>query len=356
MQKIIKPQTDTREYTHLTLPNGIRAIVAHDPSSSSMAAAAVAVLAGSVHEPKEVSGLAHFCEHMLLHGTHAAMSTQESNFAEYVKQHGGSHNGVTTMQQTCFVFDIQSAKLVGALRRFARLFKAPEFNRTSASYEIKAIESEHSMNKQNDFRRQWAILLLDANPHHPYHWGSGCQKSLVSDAKAKGIDAHVALANFHSTNYLPGRMAIAVVGMQDTPTLLQLVSDHFGAIPSGPHSDSEPAGIGDAVGGSQPAFLAQDFRGQVYVAPVKDIKQFRLAWLLPWQVAFWRTKPTSFTTYILGHEGPGSVLSALKARGLATNVFATCFDYHGVASTLEVAVDLTEGSTGKDAVKEAILI
>jgi len=78
------------------------------------------------------------------------------------------------------------------------------------------------------------------------------------------------------------------------------------------------------------------------MVPVKDIRQLRLSWLLPWQQQRWRNKPTTYVTYLLGHEGRGGLLSALKSRGLATGVTAACFDYHGCASTFEVAVDLTE--------------
>ena len=37
--------------------------------------------------------------------------------------------GITTMRQTCFVFEVDSERLEGALSRFSRFFTAPYFNR-----------------------------------------------------------------------------------------------------------------------------------------------------------------------------------------------------------------------------------
>ena len=66
----------------------------------------------------------------------------------------------------------------------------------------------------------------------------------------------------------------------------------------------------------------------------------------------WRKKPSAYAAYLLGHEGQGGVLSALKALGLGSAVSATCFDYHGVASTFEVVVDLAEGALEEESLAQ----
>mmetsp|Transcript_15628 Transcript_15628/g.54506 ORF Transcript_15628/g.54506 Transcript_15628/m.54506 type:complete len:201 (-) Transcript_15628:1219-1821(-) len=121
---VAKPETDLRDYLFFELRNGLRCLVAKDPDASSCAAVALVVQAGSIHEPKDVPGLAHFCEHMVLHGTSSAYHYAESSFSEYLKQHGGTHNASTTTQQTCFAFEVAPDRLEGALVRFSRLFAA----------------------------------------------------------------------------------------------------------------------------------------------------------------------------------------------------------------------------------------
>ena len=63
--------------------------------------------------------------------------------------------------------------LEGALDRFCHFFRAPLFTKSAVEREINAVDSEHSMRLQEDGRRSYAALLLDANPMHPLHWGSG---------------------------------------------------------------------------------------------------------------------------------------------------------------------------------------
>ena len=82
--------------------------------------------------------------------------------------------------------------------------------------------------------------------------------------------------------------------------------------------------------------------GQVFVSPLKDLQQLKLSWSLPWQISRWRSKPSAYATYLLGQEGPGSLLAALKARNLAQHLSIACYDYHGAVSTLELSVDLTD--------------
>ena len=192
---------------------------------------------------------------MVLHGT---LQPWGVTFSEYVKSHAGQHNAVTTMLQTCFAFEIQSDKLEGALRLFCRFFVSPTFCRSHQHQELKAIDAEHSMNAQSDFRRQWAVLLQDANPRHQYHWASGCSKSLLQGAAALNSDLHQAMEKFHGTTYKAGRMALTVVGPQPVDKLEAWVRACFAAVPAAPREEVKLL-IGDQVSGCEPAFLPEDF-------------------------------------------------------------------------------------------------
>lgn len=76
--------------------------------------------------------------------------------------------------------------------------------------------------------------------------------------------------------------------------------------------------------------------------PVKEVHQFKLSWILPWQVAKWKSKPTAYIKYLLEQEGEGSLLAALADAGLSQKHAVSCFDYHGVASTFELSIDLVD--------------
>ncbi|KAK6052644.1 peptidase, M16 family, partial [Cooperia oncophora] len=65
---IVKSPSDQREYRGLELTNGLRVLLVSDPTTDK-SAAAMDVNVGSLMDPWELQGLAHFCEHMLFLGT-----------------------------------------------------------------------------------------------------------------------------------------------------------------------------------------------------------------------------------------------------------------------------------------------
>lgn len=61
---ILKGLNDHRNVRFLTLPNNLRAVLVNDPTCQS-AAASMNVRVGSIMNPPELLGLAHFLEHSL---------------------------------------------------------------------------------------------------------------------------------------------------------------------------------------------------------------------------------------------------------------------------------------------------
>lgn len=61
---ILKPPTDDREYLAFIMENGLRVVLCSDPQSNE-AGAAMDCHVGACSDPKEIRGLAHFCEHMV---------------------------------------------------------------------------------------------------------------------------------------------------------------------------------------------------------------------------------------------------------------------------------------------------
>lgn len=65
---IAKSPEDKREYRGLLLKNGLKILLISDPTTD-QSAASMDVNVGSMQDPWELPGLAHFCEHMLFLGT-----------------------------------------------------------------------------------------------------------------------------------------------------------------------------------------------------------------------------------------------------------------------------------------------
>ena len=66
---MIKSPGDTdRSYRHVILSNDLECVLVSDPTTDK-SSAAMQVSVGHMSDPKDLPGLAHFCEHMLFQGT-----------------------------------------------------------------------------------------------------------------------------------------------------------------------------------------------------------------------------------------------------------------------------------------------
>ena len=68
IDNIVKPESDDRQYRGLVLTNGLKVLLISDPKTD-ISSAALEVNVGSMSEPKDIPGLAHFLEHMLFMGS-----------------------------------------------------------------------------------------------------------------------------------------------------------------------------------------------------------------------------------------------------------------------------------------------
>ena len=103
-----KPPLDTRSYRHVTLSNGLHALLVHDPKTD-RAAAAIEVRAGHFSDPADRPGLAHLTEHMMFLGT--AFEPDEGAFKAFLQKNGGSSNAFTGMEATGFHFSVHPSQV-----------------------------------------------------------------------------------------------------------------------------------------------------------------------------------------------------------------------------------------------------
>ena len=147
-------ELDRRSFRGLQLSNGLRVLLCSDPEAKK-AAASMNVAVGSMANPEEWPGLAHFCEHMLFLGT--KRFPDEGEFERYISSNGGSNNAFTGAEDTNYYFDCGGDALPGALERFSGFFSEPLFTSSGTLREVQAIDSEHSKNIQSDFWRSDAV-------------------------------------------------------------------------------------------------------------------------------------------------------------------------------------------------------
>jgi len=136
-----KGKADWREYRCLELPNGVTIVLVHDDQSKTTAAAAC-VNAGAAADPRNFSGLAHFCEHMVFLGSKKYPG--ENEYKRYLAQHGGRSNASTSLHLTTYKCEVIAEHAEQAVDIFSNFFVAPLFTQSGTSREVNAVDSENS--------------------------------------------------------------------------------------------------------------------------------------------------------------------------------------------------------------------
>jgi secreted Zn-dependent insulinase-like peptidase len=84
--QIKKSGTDPRNFRYVCLHNQLECLLVHDKDAK-LSSASMDVGVGSVLDPKDTPGLAHFLEHMLFMGTEKYVQTNK--YREFVTNNGG---------------------------------------------------------------------------------------------------------------------------------------------------------------------------------------------------------------------------------------------------------------------------
>ncbi len=293
-----------RTYRKFSLDNGLKVVLVCDPGVN-VSAASMDVAIGSLASPKERQGLAHFLEHMLFLGTKKYPTLNE--YGEYLKSRGGYSNAFTAQDHTNYHFQVNHDGLDEALDRFAQFFIAPLLDYKHASREVKAVHSEHQKNIPNDFwrwRQIYRSLLIKGHPANGFTTGN--LKTLEGTRESE-------LRAFFEAYYGPQRMALCVVAKASLDAQEKLVRELFSKMPN---RKLRPFTAPEKILGQRKALRV------IKVEPVKELHQLVLNFPLPRQRADAGGKSGRLIGMTLGDEGPGSLLSYLKSRGLATSLSA----------------------------------
>lgn len=326
--EVIKPDNDARSYRYVELPNRMRVLLISDPGTDK-AAAALDVNVGSRQDPADRQGLAHFLEHMLFLGTDRYPQADE--YQNFIASHSGSHNAFTAFEHTNYFFDIDSQHLAPALDRFSRFFVAPLFSAEYVDREKHAVYSEYMANIRDDARRNLDVLREVVDPEHPFSKFSVGSLDTLADRPDRPVRAD--LLEFYERNYSSNLMTLVVLGREPLDQLQQMVTERFSAVPD--HQRKvEPI--------TAPLFSPGALPEQVNIQPVQQVRNLGFAWPIEDTRDDYRGKSIEYIGNILGHEGEGSLLSALKQKGWAQGLGAgQGFDYQGGAM-FNINVELTE--------------
>ncbi|XP_029316726.1 nardilysin-like isoform X1 [Cottoperca gobio] len=392
--EIIKSPSDPKEYRYIVLDNGLRALLISDHSglaasededgeeeeeeedddeesgeemeeeseedddeqgsdeeddddnegrkkkgnAEKQSAAALCVGVGSFSDPGDLPGLAHFLEHMVFMGSEKYPS--ENGFDAFLKKHGGSDNASTDCERTIFQFDVQRKSFKEALDRWAQFFICPLMIRDAIDREVEAVDSEYQLAKPSDSHRKEMLFGSLAKPGHPmgkFCWGNA--QTLKHEPKKKKINVYKRLRAFWKKHYSAHYMTLAVQSKEKLDTLEKWVREIFSKVPNNGLSKPDFSDLLDPF--DTPAF------NQLYrVVPVRKVHALNITWALPPQEEYYRVKPLHYISWLIGHEGTGSILSVLRKKCWALALFGgnseTGFDQNTTYSIFSISITLTD--------------
>ena len=265
--------------------------------------AALAVMAGSMQNPDEHLGLAHFLEHMLFLGTEEFPKV--GDYEDYLNKNGGGHNAYTSIDHTNYFFDINHPAFSGALDRFSRFFVSPTFDPKYVDREKNAVHSEHEKNRKDDSRREYRIQQVISLQEHPFaKFATGDKDTLAKADRAAVMD-------FYKKKYSSNLMRLVLMSNESPETLKKLAEQYFSDIPNAQLSRPEY---------SEKVFPEQGLPRKIEVKSIRDHEIMKVSFAIPDETPYWKGKPANMLAHLIGDEGEGSLLSYLKKKGWALSL------------------------------------
>uniref|UniRef100_A0A8C7WZN2 Nardilysin a (N-arginine dibasic convertase) n=1 Tax=Oryzias sinensis TaxID=183150 RepID=A0A8C7WZN2_9TELE len=307
-------------------------------NAEKQSAAALCVGVGSFSDPGDLPGLAHFLEHMVFMGSEKYPS--ENGFDAFLKKHGGSDNASTDCERTVFQFDVQRKNFKEALDRWAQFFICPLMIRDAIDREVEAVDSEYQLAKPSDSHRKEMLFGSLAKPGHPmgkFYWGNA--QTLKQEPKKKKINVYKRLRAFWKKYYSAHYMTLAVQSKEKLDTLEEWVKEIFSKVP---HNGLPKPDFSDLLDPFDTPAFCKLYR----VVPVGKVHALNITWALPPQEKHYRVKPLHYISWLIGHEGEGSILSLLRKKCWALALFGgnseTGFDQNTTYSIFSISITLTD--------------
>lgn len=273
-------------------------------------AVGVWIEAGSRHEPRPHNGASHFLEHLVFKGT---ASRSAFAIADDIEKLGGSVNGFTTKECTCFHTRTLDQHVPVALDVLADLVRHPSLKAEDVEIERDVILQEilDAEDSPEDFVHDY--FLEQYWPGHPLGWPVlGTRDTIVT------LDRTV-LAGFLERSYRPDRMIVAAAGRIDHDVFVDQCRRHF----------LDMTGTTETGEADRP-----DFRPGIFAAQ-RDIEQVHAVMGFP---GISVTDPRREVAEVLVSAIGGGMSSRLfqkvrEERGLAYSIYAFQSSFRDIGYT-----------------------
>jgi len=310
-ENIVKAKIDRRQYKGIELGNGIKALLISDPDSS-VSSAAVGVKVGTMEDPEEMLGLAHFCEHMVF------LKSKEypilNDMQDKVSKSSGLTNAFTNPLDTNFYFQVSSGAFEETLKIFSHFFIDPIFTEDLMKEEVASVDSEYHRNLNVDAWRLRLLMELIGNPKSSFSkFSTGNTETLVTKPQENGVDIVKTLQRFFDEHYSANAMSLAISDNRPLEELEEMAVEIFSKVPNKhvkiPDYSDEVMPFSEGYGNKLVQFIPNDPARVLYlVFNVESEKKH------PFLEAY------SYLGQLISDRGKGSLTDVLSEKGLAHSV------------------------------------
>ncbi|XSG76447.1 M16 family metallopeptidase [Herpetosiphon llansteffanensis] len=205
------------------LPNGLT-VITREVHTAPIATNWIWYKVGGRNERVGISGISHWCEHMLFKGT---PSMPKGAFDATIARNGGTFNGFTWIDYTAYYETLPADRLKLGLQIEADRMVNSSFDPDEVASERTVIISEREGNENSPSFWLDEELRSTAFKVHPYRNGVIGWKSDLRAMTREDLYTH------YKTFYAPNNAVLVVVGAFKTDEVLKQIEELYGPIPQG---------------------------------------------------------------------------------------------------------------------------
>lgn len=306
------PKTDKRTYNYTVLSGGLRVLAVQDPEAKKTAMA-VTVQAGSLEDPADFEGLAHFTEHMVFLGSKKYPKKDELN--KHLSAFGGRSNAYTSLDRTVYFMEVGNKGVDKAVDIFSHFFIDPKFTKRMIYKEINAVDSEHKKNMPDPKRRLLNLFHRLANEKSPIEeFATGNMETLVHGPESRNLSTQTALKKFHAKHYCERKMLVVIVSSNETSKMIDLVENDFDYLPEVNETTCKPSKDYSHI--PQYNSTLKNLGMEVNMG-TRGQPELWLQFPMPSLRKKYKEMAEAYIYHALSHFGPGGLKSLLKREDLS---------------------------------------
>ncbi len=206
------------------LSNGLHVIL-HQDNGAPVVTTSVMYHVGGKDKAGQLTGFAHFFEHLLFEGTE---NIERGKWFEIVSSNGGKNNANTSQDRTYYYEVFPSNNLELGLWMESERMLHPVIDQIGVDTQQEVVKEEKRSRYDNSpygsFLTVLGKNLFDVHPYKDPNIG------YMKDIDAATLED---VKNYKKKYYVPNNAVLVVAGDIDIPTTKKMIEDYFGPIPRG---------------------------------------------------------------------------------------------------------------------------